>query len=185
MQPQILVLKEGTEAHQGKADAIQQFKELEKKVKSLEAELIQLQEDLSAADRARRAAEAERDDLQEEINSSAGKGSLLSDEKRRLDARIAALEEELEEEQGNSEVLMERAKKAQINIEQLTTELAQERGQVQKLENSRMLLERQNKELKAKLNEVETSQRAKAKANIAALESKIANLEEQLASETA
>ena len=102
-----------------------------------------------------------------------------------LDARIAALEEELEEEQGNSEVLMERAKKAQINIEQITTELAQERGQVQKLENSRMLLERQNKELKAKLSEVETSQRAKAKATITALESKIANLEEQLAAETA
>ena len=33
--------------------------------------------------RARRTAEAERDDLQEEINSSAGKGSLHSDEKRR------------------------------------------------------------------------------------------------------
>merc|ERR1712008_526925 len=76
-------------------------------------------------------------------------------------------------------------KKAQISIEQLTTELAQERGQVQKLENSRMLLERQNKELKAKLSEVETSQRAKAKATITALESKIANLEEQLAAETA
>merc|ERR1739846_285945 len=87
----------------------------------------------------------------------AGKGSLMSDEKRRLDARIAALEEELEEDQGNSEMLMERAKKAQINIEQLTTEL----------------------------NEVETAQRAKAKATIAALESKIANLEEQLAAETA
>merc|ERR1711972_160633 len=39
--------------------------------------------------------------------------------------------------------------------------------------------------LKAKLSEVETSQRAKAKATIAALESKIANLEEQLAAETA
>merc|ERR1711993_21924 len=108
-----------------------------------------------------------------------------SDEKRRLDARIAALEEELEEEQGNSEMLMERAKKAQISIEQMTTELAQERGQVQKLENNRMLLERQNKELKTKLNEVETAQRAKAKATIAALESKIANLEEQLQGETA
>jgi len=57
--------------------------------------------------------------------------------------------------------------------------------QVQKLENSRMLLERQNKELKAKLTELETSQRAKAKATIAALESKIANLEEQLAAEAA
>lgn len=106
------------------------------------------------------------------------------DEKRRLDARIAALEEELEEEQGNSEMLMERAKKAHVQIEQMTTELAQERGQAQKLENSKMLLERQNKELRAKLQELETSQRAKAKATIAALESKIANLEEQLAAET-
>lgn len=177
--------RDADEAHLAKAEAIQQYKEFEKKFKGLEADLTQMQEDLSSAERARRTAEAERDDLQEEINSSAGKGSLHSDEKRRLDARIAALEEELEEEQGNSEVLMERAKKAQINIEQITTELAQERGQVQKLENSRMLLERQNKELKAKLSEVETSQRAKAKATIAALESKIANLEEQLAAETA
>jgi len=177
--------RDAEEAHVAKSEAIQQYKELEKKVKGLEADLIQVQEDLSSAERARRAAEAERDDLQEEINASAGKGSIMSDEKRRLDARIASLEEELEEEQSNSEVLMERAKKAQINIEQLTTELAQERGQVQKLENSRMLLERQNKELKTKLTEVEGSQRAKHKAAIAALESKISNLEEQLASETA
>ena len=112
-------------------------------------------------------------------------GSLLSDEKRRLDARIAQLEEELEEEQTNSEVLMERAKKAQTSIEQLTTELTTERGQAQKMENSKMLLERQNKELRVKLNELETSQRAKAKATIQALESKIANLEEQLSGETA
>merc|ERR1712079_578510 len=108
-------------------------------------DMIQLQEDLSAAERARRTAEAERDDLQEEINSNAGKGSIMSDEQRRLDARIAALEEELEEEQGNSEMLMERAKKAHVQIEQMTTELAQERGQAQKLENSKMLLERKIK----------------------------------------
>ena len=68
-------------------------------VKGLEADMIQLQEDLSAAERGRRTAETERDDLQEEINNSANKGSLMSDEKRRLDARIASLEEELEEEQ--------------------------------------------------------------------------------------
>merc|ERR1712141_242282 len=112
----------------GKSEAIQQYKELENKVKTCESDLIQMQEDLSSAERARRAAEAERDDLQEEINSHARKGSLMSDEKRRLDARIAALEEELEEEQGNSEMLMERAKKAHVQIEQMTTELAQERG---------------------------------------------------------
>ena len=61
--------------------------------------MIQLQEDLSAAERGRRTAETERDDLQEEINNSTSKGSLMSDEKRRLDARIASLEEELDEEQ--------------------------------------------------------------------------------------
>ena len=49
-------------------------------------------------------------------------------------------------------MLMERAKKAHVQIEQMTTELAQERGQAQKLENSKMLLERQNKELRAKLH---------------------------------
>merc|ERR1712168_1293330 len=52
-----------------------------------------------------------------------------------------------------------------------------------KMENSKMMLERQNKELKVKLEEVENSNRAKAKAAIAALESKVTNLEEQLSAE--
>merc|ERR1711994_1077087 len=64
-----------------------------------------------------------------------------------------------------------------------TTELAAERGNAQKMENSKMMLERQNKELKAKLEEVENSNRAKAKAAIAALESKVSNLEEQLSAD--
>ena len=45
-------------------------------------------------------------------------------------------------------------------------ELAAERGNAQKMENSKMMLERQNKELKVKLEEVENSNRAKAKAAI-------------------
>jgi hypothetical protein len=56
------------------------------------------------------------------------------DKKGRLDARIAALEGELEEEQ-------------------LSTELASERGNAQTMKNSKMMLERQNKELKVKLEE--------------------------------
>lgn len=107
-------------------------------------------------------------------------GSLLIDDKRRLEARIATLEEELEEEQSNNELLVDRTRKAQLSVEQLTTELANERSGAQKQESSRLLLERQNKELKAKLAELETAQRTKTKATIAALESKIANLEEQL-----
>lgn len=47
--------------------------------------------------------------------------TLMVDEKRRLEARIATLEEELEEEQTNSENLNERSRKAIIQIEQLNS----------------------------------------------------------------
>jgi len=177
------IQRDAEEAHASKNEVLQQSKDLEKKIKSLEADLVQIQEDLSAAERARRTAESERDELAEELSTNGSKGALAIDEKRRLEAKIAALEGELEEEQTQVEMLMERARKAQISTEQLTTELAAERGNAQKMENSKMMLERQNKELKVKLEEVENSNRAKAKAAIAALESKVTNLEEQLSAE--
>ncbi|XP_044734000.1 myosin heavy chain, non-muscle isoform X1 [Chrysoperla carnea] len=155
-------------------------KETERRLKLLEAELLQVTEDLAASERNRRAAEGERDELQEEVNSNTSKTTLLIDEKRRLEARIVTLEEDIEEEQSNNEVLLDRTRKAQLTIDQLSTDLAAERSQTQKLESSRVLLDRQNKELKAKLAELETAQRTRTKATIAALESKISNLEEQL-----
>nr|CAD7265916.1 unnamed protein product [Timema shepardi] len=176
-------VRDAEEARVARDELAAQAKEAERKLKVQEAELVQLAEDLASAERARRAAEGERDELQEEINSSANKGTLLLDDKRRLEARIATLEEELEEEQNNSEILMDRARKGLINVEQLTADLAAERSTTQKLETGRMLLERQNKELKAKLTELETAQRTKTKATISALESKLANLEEQLEAE--
>lgn len=106
--------------------------------------------------------------------------SLLADEKRRLEARIQQLEEEVEEEQSNSEIALDKYRKANLQAEQLTAELAAERSTSQKFENQRMMLERQNKELKQKVQELETAQRIKTKATIASLESKISNLEEQL-----
>jgi hypothetical protein len=42
--------------------------------------------------------------------------SALSDEKRRLDARINELEEELEEERAQNEMLEEKAKRSQIAV---------------------------------------------------------------------
>lgn len=48
---------------------------------------VTLQEDLSASERQRRTAETERDDLAEELSNYNNRGSLLSDEKRRLDTR--------------------------------------------------------------------------------------------------
>ncbi|XP_051752177.1 myosin-10 isoform X1 [Ctenopharyngodon idella] len=175
--------RELEEARTSRDEIFAQSKENEKKLKSLEAEILQLQEDLASSERARRHAEQERDELADEIsNSASGKAALL-DEKRRLEARIAQLEEELEEEQSNMELLNDRFRKTTMQVDTLNTELAGERSAAQKSENARQQLERQNKDLKAKLQELEGSIKSKFKASIAALEAKIIQLEEQLEQE--
>ncbi|KAG5853828.1 hypothetical protein ANANG_G00030680 [Anguilla anguilla] len=175
--------RELEEARASRDEIFTQSKENEKKLKSLEAEILQLQEDLAASERGRRHAEQERDELADEISNSASGKSALLDEKRRLEARIAQLEEELEEEQSNMELLNDRFRKTTMQVDTLNTELVGERSAAQKSENARQQLERQNKELKLKLQELEGSVKSKFKVTIAALEAKILQLEEQLEQE--
>ncbi|KAM5148231.1 myosin-9 [Mantella aurantiaca] len=165
-------------------DILSQSKENEKKLKSMEAEMIHMQEELAAAERAKRQAQQERDELADEISNSSGKGALAVEEKRRLESRIAQLEEELEEEQSNTELVNDRLRKSTLQIDQLNTDLNAERSSAQKNENARQQMDRQNKELKTKLQELEGSVKSKFKSSITALEAKIAQLEEQLDTET-
>ncbi len=58
------------EAILAKEEMANSAKEAERKLKNLEADNLQLQEDLAASERARKKAEAERDELQDEINNS-------------------------------------------------------------------------------------------------------------------
>lgn len=67
-----------------------------------------------------------------------------------------------------------------VQVEQLGAELAAERSSSQSKEGSRQQLERQNRELKAKLQETEGQGRSKLKSSIAALEAKLREAEEQL-----
>lgn len=62
----------------------------------------------------------------------------------------------------------------------MTTELSAERSSTQRLEGARSQLDRQNKDLKLKLQELEGTIKSKYKSSIATLEAKIAMLEEQL-----
>uniref|UniRef100_G3SX43 Myosin-9 n=1 Tax=Loxodonta africana TaxID=9785 RepID=G3SX43_LOXAF len=177
-------MRELEDTRASREEILAQAKENEKKLKSMEAEMIQLQEELAAAERAKRQAQQERDELADEIANSSGKGALALEEKRRLEARIAQLEEELDEEQSNTELVNDRLKKTNLQIDQLNTDLNLERSQAQKNENARQQMERQNKELKVKLQEMEGTVKSKYKAAIAALEAKITQLEEQLDNET-
>ncbi|KAK7113791.1 hypothetical protein V1264_013012 [Littorina saxatilis] len=172
--------REMDEARLSREEMAASAKDNEKKVKNLEAELLKLQEDLALAERQRRNAEAERDELADEIGTSASSKQSLLDEKRRLEARISELEDELEDEHTNLELANDKARKSMIAMEQMASDLAAERSVSQKLENQRLALERQNKDMREKLQELEGQNRTRTKATIAALEGKIANLEEQL-----
>lgn len=68
-------------------------------------------------------------------------------------------------------------------VDQLNNELQTERTTSQKNESARQMMERQNKELKTKLQEMENQVKSKFKSSIAALEAKVAQLEEQLEQE--
>lgn len=69
--------RDADEARAARDELAASSKDAERKVKTLEADLLQVSEDLAASERAKRAAEAERDELQEEINSNANKGELI------------------------------------------------------------------------------------------------------------
>uniref|UniRef100_A0A3Q4HSR0 Myosin, heavy chain 11a, smooth muscle n=1 Tax=Neolamprologus brichardi TaxID=32507 RepID=A0A3Q4HSR0_NEOBR len=73
--------RELEDARAAREEVLTTAKESEKKAKSLEAELMQLQEELAAAERGRKQAEAERDELSDELASNTSGKSALSDEK--------------------------------------------------------------------------------------------------------
>ncbi|XP_051261649.1 myosin-10 isoform X3 [Dicentrarchus labrax] len=177
------ILRELDETKLARDEVIAQSKDSEKKIQTLEAEVLQFTEELSVSERQRRQAQQERDEVADEmVNSSAGKTALF-EEKRRLEARVSQLEEELEEEQSNSELIAERQRKTALQVETLTVQLQGERTLAQKAEAAREQLERQNKELKTRLGEMEGAVRGKHRLSVAALEAKIESMEEQLEQE--
>ncbi|XP_074598828.1 myosin heavy chain 10 [Brevipalpus obovatus] len=176
--------KDSEETSSMRESLIAQAKESEKRAKHLEAELVHLQEDLANANKNRRLAESERDELLEENEQHVTRFSLLQEEKRRIEAQLSTIQEGLEEETTNAEIAMDKLRKNQLQIEALAAELANEKANSQKMENEKSALERQCKELRAKLQELESSQRQRTKATIQSLEAKLAQMEEQLDLET-
>ncbi|XP_051571516.1 myosin-11-like isoform X1 [Myxocyprinus asiaticus] len=152
----------------------------DRKARNMEVEIIHLQEELAAAERARKQAEQERDELAAEMTSGSFGKSGMSDERRRLDAKIQQLEEELDEEKTNSETLSDRLRRSVQQVDQLTNDLQIERSNAQINESGWQQMERQNKELRAKLQEMEGQVKSKLQISIATLESKLHQVEDQL-----
>uniref|UniRef100_A0A3Q3J775 Myosin, heavy chain 14, non-muscle n=1 Tax=Monopterus albus TaxID=43700 RepID=A0A3Q3J775_MONAL len=166
------VLRELDETKLARDEVLAQLKESEKRIQTLEAEVLQFTE--VCVDR------AENQNSQSALLLSL---TVLYEEKRRFEARVTQLEEELEEEQTNFELMSERQRKTALQVETLTVQLQGERMLTQKAEAAREQLERQNKDLKTRLEELEGTVKGKHKLSLTALEAKIETLEEQLEQE--
>uniref|UniRef100_A0AC35UHW0 Myosin motor domain-containing protein n=1 Tax=Rhabditophanes sp. KR3021 TaxID=114890 RepID=A0AC35UHW0_9BILA len=157
------------------------LKEVERKLRTLESDNLGLSEQYASMLAIKRNLEAELAELEESIK----KGAAVSPEdKRRYEGKISQLEDELEEEQSNVELVQDKLRKAQSQVEQLTSDISAERSHGQKSEADKQNLERVNRELKAKMMELESSSQTRSRTQIAALETKITFLEEQVAAES-
>ncbi|KAK2121262.1 hypothetical protein P7K49_002648 [Saguinus oedipus] len=207
-------MRELDDTHASREEILAQAKENERNLKSMEAQMIQLQEELAAAEHAKRQAQQEQDELANEIANSSGKGPGSLNRAAGGGAGGGAGQHKADQqppEEGQpaggcqcwpafSDSALEPPRRSWprtqpadakatspallLQIDQINTDLNLERSHAQKNENARQQLERQNKELKVKLQEMEGTVKSKYKASITALEAKIAQLEEQLDNET-
>ncbi|KAK6734342.1 hypothetical protein RB195_017866 [Necator americanus] len=174
---------EGAEARAAMDEALCKARDAEKRLRTLEAELSRLSGDLSTIQTARRKAEAERDDLAEEISNIRQGGLIGQDEKKRFEKRIMDLQEMLEEEQTSNELVNEKLKKAQAQVEQLTSELTMERSLCERADADKVTLERALRDVKTQLQDAEASAAARVRTQLATAEAKTQMLEQQLQNE--
>ncbi|MEQ2233119.1 hypothetical protein ILYODFUR_018655, partial [Ilyodon furcidens] len=119
--------------------------------------------------------------LENELESEKNSHSDRSREIRGLEDKIKALEIELDEEKSGVELLNDRITRSRDQVDQLRSELMQERSERHDLEMDKSAIERQVKELKSRLADMEGQTRPTA--GITLLENKIQELEERLRSE--
>ncbi|XP_024863562.1 cingulin isoform X1 [Kryptolebias marmoratus] len=113
----------------------------------------------------------------------AGKNGLgeKAREIRILEDKLKRMELELEEEKSTGEMLTERVARSRDQIDQLRSELMQERSSKQDLELDKNAMERQLKEMRNRVAEVEGHSRSSA--GVSQLENKIQELEDRLRTE--
>uniref|UniRef100_A0A3P9KGU2 Cingulin like 1 n=1 Tax=Oryzias latipes TaxID=8090 RepID=A0A3P9KGU2_ORYLA len=158
--------------------------------KALEAELSLRDEDLKQSEKEQEEALLKQKMLEEkchDLEVQIEKNNQAKDEKARqiklMEVRIAQMEDDLEEERQSGDQLMNRIDRGREQVEQMRSELLQERASRQDLECDKMALERQNKDLKARVAHLENSQKSNKDGLVPQLETRVQELEERLEGE--
>ncbi|KAM9340015.1 cingulin [Symphorus nematophorus] len=180
--------KDLQEAQRNSKDRLAELQRTQSNLKAQQDEVSRLKKELLACSEERDSAQLERDlfnnrlkHLEEELETEKSSHTDRTREIRGLEDKIKTLEIELDEERSSVELSNDRITRSRDQVDQLRSELMQERSARHDLEMDKSALERQMKELKSRVADMEGQTRPSA--GIALLENKIQELEERLRSE--
>ncbi|XP_076157344.1 cingulin isoform X2 [Alosa pseudoharengus] len=156
-------------------------KNLQEEVSRLKRELLSCTEDRDSAQLDRDVMAGRLKHLESELESEKGSHSDRGREIRSLEDKVKSLEIELDEEKTGTELLNDRITRSREQVDQLRADLMQERSARHDLEMDKSAIERQVKELKSRVADMEGQSRPSA--GHALLEAKVQELEERLRSE--
>ncbi|XP_039978583.1 cingulin [Xiphias gladius] len=180
--------KDLLEAQRNCKDRLTELQRAQSNLKAQQEEVSRLKKEMLVCSEDRDSAQLERDllsnrlkHLESELESEKSTHTDRTREIRGLEDKIKTLEIELDEERSSVELLNDRITRSRDQVDQLRSELMQERSARHDLEMDKSAIERQVKELKSRVADMEGQTRPSA--GIALLENKIQELEERLRSE--
>ncbi|XP_072226057.1 cingulin isoform X2 [Leuresthes tenuis] len=180
--------KDLLEAQRNSKDRLAELQRAQSNLKTQQEEVSRLKKELLSCSEERDSAQLERDllnnrlkHLESELDSERSTHTDRTREIRGLEDKMKTLEIELDEERSSAELLNDRITRSRDQVDQLRSELMQERSARHDLEMDKSALERQLKEWKSRVADMEGQTRPSA--GVTLLENKIQELEERLRSE--
>ncbi|XP_078146515.1 cingulin isoform X1 [Centroberyx gerrardi] len=180
--------KDLLDAQRNNKDRMAELQRAQGNLKTHQEEVSRLKKELLVCGEERDGAQLERDllssrlkHLESELDTEKSSHTDRTREIRGLEDKIKTMEIELDEEKSSVELLNDRITRSRDQIDQLRSDLMQERSARHDLEMDKSSLERQVKELKTRVADMEGQTRPSA--GITLLENKIQEMEERLRSE--
>jgi len=167
----------------GAEDARQAVIVLERKRIALQTELEDVRALLETSERARKNAEGELHECSSRINELTINITAMSNDKRRLEADLAAMHGDLDEAMNARRGAEERADRFGSEVNRLTEELRQEQENYKNAESLRKSLEVEIREITVRLEEAEAFAQREGKRLVAKLQARLRDLEAELEAE--
>jgi len=154
-----------------------------RKANTLQNALEEARTLLEQADRARRTAEQELSDTNEQLSELTCQNQAIAGAKRKLESEMQTLHGETDEMSTEVHLAEEKAMKSMVDAARLADELRQEQEFAQQFERDKKLLEAQCKETQTKLDEAETNALKGGKKAINKMETRIRELQSEMEAE--